>query len=265
MGRLVASRLMDETSVAVHAPQGTSKIDEHPCIVVQVRSFGVDYIAESEIITTSKNDIVYNSFKFRTRISVARVRIVLLCLEIAVDYTLNVRTVWVVSQRQDRVYHNLRVDVRSIESVSLGSISAHHMRTAQMTPEIILYDCKTYNLRQQSRFYSVEVSQALVARLTRVRFTVGPLLFYNFLSFSWLVANARLHTNRTEEQTIFRLQLLEFKLRTTLATIGAGAAAKGEKRWLAAHQAINEHLAETVALPLLLPNLRYQSIISIVT
>jgi hypothetical protein len=26
------------------------------------------------------------------------------------------------------------------------------------------------------RFYSVEVSQALVARLTRVRFTVGPIL-----------------------------------------------------------------------------------------
>ena len=42
------------------------------------------------------------------------------------------------------------------------------------------------NLSQTSssnqRFYSVEVSQALVARLTRVRFTVGPHLLLHFCS-----------------------------------------------------------------------------------
>ena len=34
----------------------------------------------------------------------------------------------------------------------------------------------------QERFYSVEVSQALVARLTRVRFTVGPHFLLHFLA-----------------------------------------------------------------------------------
>ena len=36
----------------------------------------------------------------------------------------------------------------------------------------------------KSRFYSVEVSQALVARLTRVRFTVGPILLPFALSIT---------------------------------------------------------------------------------
>jgi hypothetical protein len=37
---------------------------------------------------------------------------------------------------------------------------------------MLFFDVRSFRYR----FYSVEVSQALVARLTRVRFTVGPLL-----------------------------------------------------------------------------------------
>jgi hypothetical protein len=37
-----------------------------------------------------------------------------------------------------------------------------------------IYDLRVFLTSIQNRFYSVEVSQALVARLTRVRFTVGP-------------------------------------------------------------------------------------------
>jgi len=63
---------------------------------------------------------------------------------------------------------------------------AHHSR---ITPHVAIYfrfgptptSIATNSIDQQKRFYSVEVSQALVARLTRVRFTVGPLCFCVFV------------------------------------------------------------------------------------
>lgn len=43
----------------------------------------------------------------------------------------------------------------------------------------VIYN-RIFQYTSSNRFYSVEVSQALVARLTRVRFTVGPRLLLLF-------------------------------------------------------------------------------------
>lgn len=130
----------------------------------------------------------------------------------------------------------------------------------------------------QSRFYSVEVSQALVARLTRVRFTVGPLLFCSFLVHHEN-EHPTLPTKRLSHE-ISRLELSKLRLLLGLASrspfmtsqIGVWLdlpemmRQKLEKHRPAAHRAISEHPTETVASPFLLPSLRlFHGTIAIVT
>ena len=85
------------------------------------------------------------------------------------------------------------------------SLHEHRAWTLSYRREYIIFVFDSLDIR--NRFYSVEVSQALVARLTRVRFTVGPhLLLHILLSMTKLEVGSidkPLVSHRCESKYLF--------------------------------------------------------------